>query len=451
MQDTNEARSQRMKTILSDGNLLQQRLDATAARKRVQGAMIGVLVDGAVFMRAACGVGEGTSGDGGIVSDAGVGERAVSAGCLAKLLTASLLADAVSVHRIAWDDTVADLLACDDRDRDRLRGVEVRHLVDHTHGLDAGDLLRIPLCADGYIDVSRLCASLAPQPFIAPGKFYSYGHVGAWLGGALLEKLYGAPYAAVLRAQRGLSIDATTDGEVLCPAVGADLRLTLGQWIEFARACIDSWPQGASEASGGRALPGWHPTERAVMQGWKCYAEGWFGHSGALRDASVLLRIHPEARVALVIAANEANGAPAIATGVFGDVLPEFRMLRPPKLLKPDEAAQLALRDRVGRYAQANSVLDVTLDDSGALRLSVRRRNAERHAFSEPMPPEHVSSEPASPAKRLRPAHDDLFLSESGGDPEFMFVQFIADAPSTAPGYLWNGRQIWQREATVDI
>ena len=116
-------------------------------------------------------------------------------------------------------------------------------------------------------------------------------------------------------------------------------------------------------------------------------------------------------------------------TGVFGDLLPEFRNLRPPRLLRTDEAAALPVRDHVGRYGQARTVVEVTLDDQGALHLGVAPRNQDVAATS-----------------RLRAADRGVFLAESRGNPEFQFVQFIADEASPGTAYLWNGRQIWRRE-----
>ena len=101
----------------------------------------------------------------------------------------------------------------------------------------------------------------------------------------------------------------------------------------------------------------------------------------------------------------------------------------PDRLLRTDEAAALLVRDHVGRYGQARTVVEVTLDDQGALHLGVAPRNQDVAATS-----------------RLRAADRGVFLTESRGNPEFQFVQFIADEASPGTAYLWNGRQIWRRE-----
>lgn len=426
MQDTVQDKLQAALANLRDRHALQGRLDAIVARKRLQDALVGVAVDDDVSIVHA-------GGD----SDRAVEMRPVIAGCLAKVLTATLLGEAVQAGLVAWDDPVADRLDPGDRGRRALAGVEVRHLVDHTHGLDPAAIEGLPYRDDGRIDIEALCDALASGPALEPGKFYSYGHVGAWLGGALLECLHGSRYDVLLR-ERGL-IDANADRDpvVQCPATGADLSLGVGQWIDFARRVIDAMAEDVAGSTAATAagipLPGWHPAERGIVFGWKHYGDGWLGHNGHNGEHSVLLRIHPGRRIAIVATAREANGASSLAAGVFGDLLPEFRMLRPPRLLKAHEAAAYPVRDRVGRYVQSRTVVDVSTNDEGALQLTVG---------------DGIAGAVSAP-RALRPADGGVFLSASGGDPEFMFVQFIADGDGGEVKYLWNGRQLWRREKAI--
>lgn len=250
----------------------------------------------------------------------------------------------------------------------------------------------------------------------------------------MLETLHDVSYAEQLRAQGWTIEEPHGFTAAYCPAVGANLHLTIEQWLAFAQRSIDALHPDRDGVPSGLALPGWHPAERAIVRGWKSYGDGWLGHNGSLHDRSAALRINPRERIAIVVSAREPNGAIFAASGVFGDLLPEFRMLRPPRFLKQEEAAGLSLRGHVGRYIQAKTAVDVTADADDALHLSVRDRSTEA---------------PVSPTRRLRPADGGIFLSESGGNPEFMFVQFIAGNDASAPEYLWNGRQMWRREASV--
>lgn len=422
MQDSSDDRLRRAMAAVRDEQTLRGRLEQIVRRKGLCRASVGVLVEGRELAVSA-----GTAGD----EDTAVGSGAagglqVAAGCLAKSLTAALVHDAIAEGRIGWTDGIAELLASDPDSRQRLDGITVRHLLDHTHGLDGSALSGVPRTHEGFVDVARLCQQLDPQPLFSPGRMYSYGHVGAWLAGALLERIAGVPYATQLRGRRLLDDAAGADAGVACPATGAGLTLTVTQWLAFARQCLPQLEDGTHDVM---ALPGWHPVERSICRGWKCYGEGWFGHNANLSDRSAILRLHPQEQLAIVVSANDTNGAVFAASGVFGDLLPEFRNLRPPRLLRTDEAAALPVRDHVGRYGQVRTVVEVTLDDQGALHLGVAPRNQDVAATS-----------------RLRAADRGVFLAESRGNPEFQFVQFIADEASPGTAYLWNGRQIWRRE-----
>jgi CubicO group peptidase (beta-lactamase class C family) len=420
MQDSRDIKQYDALARARDEMALRSRLDAIVARKKLRDACVGIYVGGRTLMLVAGNEDERTAGN-----------IPVAAGCLAKLLTATLIGDAVAAGRIRWDDPVADRFARTSQERQTLAGVTVRHLLDHTHGLEASSIQQLPYRDDGFIDIRRLCGALASRPLIAPGLFYSYSHVGAWFGGALLENLHGARYATQLRAH-GLMFEQDGDAPgTHCPASGADLRLTIEQWLVFGQRCIDMLDPDSVNALRYVTLPGWHPAEHGIVRGWKNYGDNWFGHNGNLQDCSAMLRINPRERIAIVVSACEPNGAFFTASGVFGDLLPEFRMLRPPRLLKAEETAQLLLHDHIGRYVRTQSTIEVTIDVRGALHLSVHQR---------------LPDAMQSPARRLRPADGGVFLSESGGDSEFLFVQFITDAAASAPTYLWNGRQVWRRE-----
>ncbi|WP_313917196.1 serine hydrolase domain-containing protein [Tahibacter sp.] len=426
MQDSGDIRLQRAMAAVRDEQTLRGRLEEIVRRKGLQEVCVGVAVDGRELTLSA-GAAEGGGVDATAASDV-----PVAAGCLAKSLTATLVDEAVTAGRVGWTDAVADMLARDTHSRRHLAGITVRHLLDHAHGLDASTVHGVPRTDDGFIDVERLCGALGPQALFTPGRMYSYSHVGAWLAGAVLESVGGVRYVTQLR-ERQLICDASYDESgAICPATGAALTLTLAQWLGFAQRCLSQLQPRQDGSRDVMALPGWHPTERSIWRGWKCYGDGWLGHNANLSDRSAMLRINPGEQLAIVVSASEANGAVFAASGVFGDLLPEFRNLRPPRLLKADEVAGLSVHDHVGRYVQARTAVDVTLDAQGVLQLQVGERDQE-----------------TGPASRLRAADRGVFVAESRGNPEFQFVQFIAHDASSGSAYLWNGRQIWRRESAV--
>lgn len=409
--------------VLRDEQTLRGRLEHIVARRSLQDVCVGVLVDGQRIVLAAT---AGARSDVGLDPSA----SAITAGCLAKLLTATLVCDAVSAGRVGWGDSVADVLACASSAKQQLSAVTVRHLLDHSHGLDASTIAAVPYRQDGFIDVSTLCGQLDPQPLHASGQLYSYSDAGAWLAGAVLETIDSASYVSQLRKQQLISETTQDQPITICPATGADLTLTVAQWLTFAQAYIARL-QGADGLQEMIKLPGWHPTERSIWRGWKHYGGGWLGHNANLADRSAMLRINASEQLGIFISARESNGAVYAASGVFADLLPEFGNLRPPRLLSPEDASALDLSEHVGRYVQARAVVEISMDEDRALRLTVVERA-----------PDAV----ASPARRLRPTKGDVFLAESAGDGEFLFVQFVANGASSASSYLWNGRQVWRRE-----
>lgn len=411
MSTTNDGRQARVTALLRDRDALAARLDAVIRRKGLRHTRMAAWIDGEVIIL-------------------GDGPDAVAAGCLAKMLTGMLVDEAVAAGRLAWTDTLRGIFARHGERVGRLlSGVTVAQLLDHTHGLDASRLAAVPLDDAGRVDVVALCERVSPRPLCPAGRMYSYGHVGAWLAAAVLEHLHGDSYTAMLVA-RGLAGEGSpADPPAICPATGGELALGVEQWLAFAQGAMRRHREAPSSPID---LPGWHPSERAVCRGWKCYGDGWMGHNANLPKSSAVLRIHPEMNAIVLVAAADANGAAVAASGVFGDVLPEFYAMRPPRLMRVLDTDTTALARHVGRYAQARSEVEVTVDEHGALQL--------RPAFAE--------GGAALPARRLRPAEQGLFLAESGGDSEFLFVQFVPDGASTDSGYLWNGRQLWRRAST---
>jgi len=136
-------------------------------------------------------------------------ERLAPIGCVAKVLTAALASAAVARRDLSFDAGVCDLLA---RDVAALRGVTVRHLLEHTHGLD-DSLLSAPRYRHGFIDADELCSRVAALTrWAAPGAVYSYGNAGAWLVAATLERVRGRAYAAHARVSRSMRRAKTIDG-----------------------------------------------------------------------------------------------------------------------------------------------------------------------------------------------------------------------------------------------
>jgi CubicO group peptidase (beta-lactamase class C family) len=352
----------------------------------------------------------------------------IRAGCLAKPLTATLMATAVEENKLEWAAPVNDVVSLDSAATDLLAGVTIRQLLNHTHGLDASAVERMPRTDAGRLDITQLCSQLAARSLSAPGQLHSYANAGAWIAGALLEEIYGRSYFQLLRGKRIIDLDARAAeprNDRVCPATGEDLTPTIADWLLFLETHLSSH---ASLRADPVPLPGWSPTEQAACIGWKSYGQGWFGHNADLPERSALLRFNPERQVAIVLAAANHSAFFALAV-LFGALLPEFANLRPPRLLKPHECAQLQVDSYIGEYARARDAIHIDVLAERTLSFAMRSQGLEREIAPRP----------------LRAADHSLFIPEPRDVPEFAFVQFITSGEAQGYDYLWNGKQLWRR------
>ncbi len=403
-----------------DAAALQRKLDAAfagVARKRV------VVAVSEAGRRAYAAIG----GDTDAAEEAE--RRAVPTGCVTKLLVAALIADELEHRRLACDDVVADLLGTPP---EVLGDTTVKHLLEHTHGLDDSALTVAPMRADGFVDVGALRAQLDGRRFAPPGALYSYSNVGAWLLAAVLERLHGRPFETQLRVR---ILDALglrehrcepslVPGRSICPSMGGSLALSARDLLTFLEAQAASRPVGAGAVSV-TPLPGWNALEKGICLGWKVHGDGWLGHQSIWPRASLMVRIEPQRRAALVIA-SEFHPAPVVAAKLFTGLLPELTRLSLPKRLSPECAAALDLGRYRGRYGCAAECWTVSVDSepSPALRLSAA-------AFS----------------TRLVPAADEIFFTQAGAG-QLAFVQFVEEVESSFR-YLWDGRRLLRRQPDI--
>ena len=465
---------------------LQSRLDEIARRSAPGQVEIGILHGGASHVAR--------------VADSAASclPGAFNAGCITKLLVAELLRQAVATGRVELDGSVAEnLRGATAHAREVYSRITLRHLLDHTHGLDDSALRDAPRLSGGRIDAPLLTHRLvAAERLSVPGMLYSYSSAGAWLIAAVLERVAGVCWQGLLRerlfaplklsAAHGESLAAAGAGARLCPAIGRELSVTVTDLLRFLDHVMtqesDVWPDGASGqehdadigatqrgsagfdsrrdgallgasdcgrssagASVGRSpdgivrLPGYSPFERGVYRGWKSYGENWFGHHSTWPGASILVRIRPRYGTALVVASRQ-QPALLIAARLFGGLLPEISGLRLPRRLTVEETEGMDLARHAGVYATAAETIRIRVS-AGGLRLEARRRSAAGQAS-----PERVRSRrdnAAAPEQcfgtRLQPAAAGVFLPEPGAPDTFPFVQFI-ERNGSAGCWLWNGR-----------
>jgi len=346
-------------------------------------------------------------------------------GCVAKLLTATLVRRAAARGILDLDGAVAPPLG---DAGEALRGVTLRHLLEHTHGLD-DSLLAPPRYAHGCIDRAELVRRVgALERFARPGVAYSYGHAGAWLAAAILERAHDRPFAALVREdllrRLGFEGAASLTSLALCAASGVKLTLTAEQLARFGVHALTG--DGALAGAPISPLPGWHPLERGVCLGWKYAGAGWFGHQSVWPRASILLRVQPERRLALVVIASEEPAA-LVALTVFGAALAELFQWQP--LPGPDDASDAAgSADAPGTYTQAARAVTIAREASG-----LRAATWERDERGAPCgAPTRASLVPVRGVLFGRPAREHL-----------PYAQLVTSEGGAR--WLWNGRYLLRR------
>lgn len=348
-------------------------------------------------------------------------------GCATKLLVAALVERTLAAHGLTYDLPAQHVLG--GSSAVALANASMRHLLEHTHGLDDSAAGDAPLRADGSIDAERMLERLEGRRIAAPGTLYSYSHAGALIAAAVLETLEQRPFEALLRERLlaplgieplgtaprrcGTPPDPRSGPPSICPASGGALALTVGGLLTFLET---SMPRADRPAT---PLPGWHPLERGVRLGWKCYAGGWLGHQSAWPGASLLVCARPRDGAALVVA-SEGHHAAVVAARALGDELPELFAPRLPKRLAPGAAAMLDPTPYRGRYASAAECVDVEADADGLVLASDR-----------------------GPV-RLLPAADETFFFLERSARARVFVQFIARRRGRFRA-LWDGQRVLPR------
>jgi hypothetical protein len=301
----------------------------------------------------------------------------INVGCIAKLLTATLMRRAFNAGLLAPDEDASDVLRGGAESR-ALRGITVRQLLDHTHGLDDSHVALVPRRADGRIDVAALVRAVCTAPALAPpGVIYSYGSVGAWLVAALLERRCGGPYSEQVREEiltpLGMREHGAEARAPICPATGAALALDPTDLLRFvshaALTSPETWPDEEHPGVLGPVsrFPGWSPLERGVHLGWKYHGRGWFGHQSVWPGASLLVRAQPS-RARVFVVESRLHSAAVVAARVFGAYWPELFDLR-----IPARSRAAPLGHSTGTFASAAWTVAIHCRDGG-LELRARRR-----------------------------------------------------------------------------
>jgi hypothetical protein len=421
---------------------LQSRLNDIAHSKRVAGAAAAVYSKGAVFVAAsASGAADESRGF--------TATTPVGCGCIAKTLTATLIARAAFEGKLELESSAAECLGVRE-----LEGITVRHLLGHTHGLDGAAVAELPRHRDGFIDVEALCRPvLSQERLCAPGEIPNYGSIGSWLASAVVERRYARPYLTLLHenllrylpswTSASGEIDAIVDEDV-CPSMGHRLRLSARDFLQLLihhlpvdgddRQDVDLKRCYEALRADSLDLLAWRPRLKKRCLAWDDYGAGWFGESARLPRESATLRIHPAAGVAIVVTAASQGGADLVTSMLFSSVLPEYAEMRTPGAMDRGEWARVDASRYAGTYRNASIVAHVDVAANGSLRALVNPRNADS-----------VGPDELAVKRYLRPARGDLFFPMPPEGNVIPCVRFHRADESGRFRYMHTGKHLLRR------
>ena len=370
-------------------------------------------------------------------------------GCLTKVFTAALMSQAIADGAFDLDDPVAEILHLKVDQPSALQGISVRHLLNHTHGLDLSSVRSVPRTSNGYVDVGALCSPPSCHRRLHdPGDLYSYSNTGSWISASILEHHFKERYDELLitRLLKPLGIRPATDsthGEVICPALGGTLSLTVQDLLCFLRCQIGGDEVDVENLVGRGIMPG-EPIplpglaiERGTCLGWKYYGDGWFGHNALLRDESTLARFNVDNRIGIVVTGDN-RLATLVLARLFGRALPEFSQLKIPRPLPNWEPNESDLDAYTGSYENAATQAIVTRTGATTLGLEIFEKSTDAD----------WNSQVKAIRSTMQPCADGAFRLEPKAIEFGVWIQFIRPAAQRY-SYLWNGREVLLRSPTV--
>jgi CubicO group peptidase (beta-lactamase class C family) len=376
----------------------QARLDELAAEHRVPAASLAVLHDGAVH-EAATGI---LNVETGVPATT---DSVFQTGSITKVYTTTLLMQLVDEGGLDLDDRVAELLPeLRLADEERLREVTVRHLLSHTSGIE-GD--HFEDTGRGDDTLARYVESCAALGFSHPvGATMSYCNTGFVIAGRIVERLSGGTWDETLRERLleplGLTRTVTLpeealryrvayghvsdDGEPprLAPVWGLPRAMgpagavcaTAADTVAFARAHLD----GGRGVLSAQAVAAMQSPQIRIPDPWTLgshWAIGWilfdwdgrrvYGHDGNTIGQSAMLRVVPDAGVAIALLTNGGN-AGDLYRDLYGQLLLELCELRMPAPLEPPaEPPHLNGASLTGRYERVGVRIELEPGEEGSL------------------------------------------------------------------------------------
>jgi hypothetical protein len=370
--------------------------------------------------------------------------------CNIKLLVPTLALDGLSRFGFSIHDHLSELIAeltgANQILADHFKDITPAHLLSHTHGLPDVEYDTAVLTSNGFIDINTLLGNLRSKArlFLA-GRYYSYGMTGYILLGVLLERIYQMPFHQVLGNQLlnhlwcANGVRNPVQGlNSVCPASGNGLKLAFHDLVSYINlfAFANQHHQVVTASFVNELLdprivmPGWSPFIVSSCYGWKYFGAGWYGHNGVADTSVSYVRVNPERRISVCIAA-EGQG-PACGMLPFHLLHQKF-----PELLKPINAYPAI--DPDASLSESHRILGCFNASSHSYHIFLMAKVLRLQIFSL----HHSVTREILHETDLYPAADDLFYLSRPWRKIF-FVQLVCDE-ETNDYFIWDHVQLLPR------
>lgn len=400
-----------MKTI--DVAHWQERLDTLAKDNGVVGAVLGIMrvapgKDDEV-VRCATGLLNANTGRNTTV------DSLFQIGSNTKLWTATIIMQLVEQGKLSLDALVRDLLPDFKLSTDELtNNVTVRHLLNHTSGLD-GDVFvdtgRGDDCLEKYMTVLETAVQIFPV-----GATWSYCNSGFSILGRIIEVVTGQVWDQVMRERLftplGLTHTNTLPEEALLfdtavgHVVGLPEPVVTPQWILMRNAgpaglinasISDLLTFGRMHMSGGVSADGTRilseetaasmlefsadvPEKYLLGDSWglgftrfNWGGEWLYGHDGNTLGQAAFLRFYPAGGLVVGMLTND-NSAHGLYQSLYEEIFADLAGVTMPHGLDlPENPPELDITPWLGNYERSNVVIEILSTGDGPLFRATQR------------------------------------------------------------------------------
>ena len=310
-------------------------------------------------------------------------ESTVPVGCIAKLLTATLVAIAQMEGRLSLHSRLASLLPLSDRFADLCIG----HLLNHTSGLDHSVMDTVLRQADLFHDTALLLRCVETSPILArPGVVFNYTNLGPWLAATVLEAIYEQCYVSLLEEKifkpLNISVSLGHVATSICPSIGNELRLSANDLLKIAALHLHGdieRPMLLEHLRALRSLFGF-TLSGSVLAAEKAFPGcfdygGSFGQLGYGTEGSALIRVVPDDAGVIVVTTTHANLATPVLAALKSDTFRDLQSNLLPTFLSRSEWQSTDSSFYRGCYVNGRYLLFLDTARNGALRGKVYHRS----------------------------------------------------------------------------